>query len=138
MLDLSSRLRKIGEWFTFSVNGWQVPDVARTALGMPSTPPGEETIAELRTVRCRLLALAKLEAPAGIGWVADPLAKAAEASRLCGVINDVILERRSDAAAAFRRAAADYQRCGMVADAGDAARQAAALEDAAAAMRRPR
>lgn len=131
LLDLSSRLRKIGEWFTFAVNGWQIPDAARAALGIPTAPPGEETVAELQKLRSRLLDFANLEPPAGIGWVADPLERAAEASRLRGEINDAILERRDSAAAAFRQAAEDYTRCGMTAEAEKAARQAAASEDAA-------
>jgi hypothetical protein len=130
LLDLSSRLRTISQWMTFSVNGWPIPDVARAALGIPSTPPGKETIAELQTLRARLLELAKLEPPAGIGWVADPLAQVAETSRLCGEIYDILLAQRSNAATAFRQAAEDYQHCGMSADADKAAQRAAALEDA--------
>jgi hypothetical protein len=129
LLDLSSRLRKIGEWSTFVVNGWSIPDVARVALGMPNAHPGEETVAELQALRSRLLELAELEPPAGIGWVADPWVQAVEASRLCGEINDVVLERRSDAAAVFRQMAEDCRRCGMTAEASKAEQRAAALED---------
>jgi hypothetical protein len=104
LLDLSSRLRKVSMSVTIAVNGWQVPTSAQEVLGMPSTLGGKELIAELLTLRSRLLSLSKLEPPEGMGWAVDPLAQAAEASRLCGFINDTVLERRTDAAAMFRQA----------------------------------
>ncbi len=130
--EISSRLRKIDESTTSAANGWQLPDAARQEIRLQEASAAETWVEELASRRQRLLELSKLDPPM-VGWVDDPLVLVAKASRQCGVINDLLLERRAEAAAAFRQAAADYRRANRMADAEEVDRKAAMLEDAASA-----
>ncbi|SFH72163.1 ankyrin repeat domain-containing protein [Bradyrhizobium sp. cf659] len=126
--DANARLRRVSLQATFVSMGWSLPPVAATALGMSSMQMDETTIAELLQIETVFLALANQPAPAS-GWPMPPLAQAAECSRLAAFILDTVLELPDRAASRYKVAQANFERAGLLAEAQEAAENAAACVD---------
>ncbi|MBR0783828.1 ankyrin repeat domain-containing protein [Bradyrhizobium iriomotense] len=128
--DVTGRLRRVSLKATFASMGWSLPPAAGAALGVSSMQVDEATIAELRQIETDFLALAGQPAPA-FGWPAPPLAQAAECSRLSAFILDTVLGLPARAATQYRAAQAGFERAGLLAEAREAAENAAACVDVA-------
>lgn len=130
-LDTNAKLRRVSLKATFASMGWKLPPAAGAALGVSSMAVDETTIAELRQIEAEFLALALKPAPP-TGWPAPPVAQAAECSRLSAFILDTVLELPGRAAAQYKAAQNSFEAAGLLAEAQEAADNAAACDDVAA------
>jgi hypothetical protein len=127
-LDANARLRRISLQATMVSMGQEVPSAVAEA--MQFSPISEKTIVELDELRDRFLQLAKRPCPA-VGWPGDPLAQAAECSRLAAFILNAILRTPARAADYYARAKDDFLAAGLTREAQAAEADAATCADTA-------
>lgn len=129
-LDASARLRRIGLQATMVSMGQEVPPAVAAAMQLGQSAISEETIGELDELRGRFLRLADRPRPA-VGWPGDPLAQAAESSRLAAFILNAILRTPARAADYYARAKDDFLAAGLTKEALAAEADATTCADTA-------
>ena len=102
----SDTLRRLSTQATFESMNQKLPPAATKALRLASTSISESTINELEDIRRCFLRFSKQ--PTSANWTSDPLAQAAECSRLSAFILDIILESPDRAAKQYEIAQADF------------------------------